>query len=58
MAPGFSAGIGNHLLRQSAVRDVAGKQIPARGARGQRGRQLAPGLTMTLPFMFGWIEHT
>ena len=24
---------------------------------GQRDRQLAPGLTMTLPFMFGWIRH-
>jgi hypothetical protein len=23
----------------------------------QRDRQLAPGLTMTLPFMFGWIKH-
>jgi hypothetical protein len=23
----------------------------------QRNRQLAPGLTMTLPFMFGWIRH-
>jgi hypothetical protein len=23
----------------------------------KRDRQLAPGLTMTLPFMFGWIEH-
>jgi hypothetical protein len=23
----------------------------------ERDRQLAPGLTMTLPFMFGWIEH-
>ena len=23
----------------------------------ERERQLAPGLTMTFPFMFGWIEH-
>jgi hypothetical protein len=23
----------------------------------ERDRQLPPGLTMTLPFMFGWIEH-
>src|SRR5271169_5251546 len=23
----------------------------------ERKRQLAPGLTMTFPFMFGWIEH-
>jgi hypothetical protein len=25
--------------------------------RSLRDGQLAPGLTMTLPFMFGWIEH-
>jgi hypothetical protein len=35
---------------------VGGKIIGNRtGVR--RDGQLAPGLTMTLPFMFGWIEH-
>src|SRR6267378_6711865 len=39
------------------------KRIPPHNAprcrprRIERDRQPAPGLTMTLPFMFGWIEH-
>ena len=48
-------------------RTGTGPAHPAFGARRrehrgahqvvERDRQLAPGLTMTLPFMFGWIEH-
>jgi hypothetical protein len=48
-------------------RTRTGPAHPAFGARRrehrgahqvvERDRQLAPGLTMTLPFMFGWIEH-
>jgi hypothetical protein len=32
--------------RQKNMREIA-----------RQDRQLAGGLTMTLPFMFGWIEH-
>ncbi len=48
-------------------RTGAGRTHPAFGAKRlehrnahqvvEREVQLAPGLTMTLPFMFGWIEH-
>jgi hypothetical protein len=39
---------------------ACGRRRPDHGDAQQvaeRERQLAPGLTMTLPFMFGWIEH-
>jgi hypothetical protein len=35
----------------------AGRKIMAIAPGMRRDGQLAPGLTVTLPFMFGWIEH-
>src|SRR6266446_1317779 len=48
--------------RQPMLVEILLERIPFRNAPDAvqcalRERQPAPGLTMTLPFMFGWIEH-